>query len=248
MTEERWHFITDEIRTADPTLAVSARICLVARELLTARAVSLAFVINRSYRPVAASDDLGTLLDEQQFTLGDGPTFEAQDSPAPVILEDTSAHRAATHYPVFAKLAEQHGVHAAFAFPLRIGDAYLGVLTAYRSRAGEPSAAQYADGLILASIATAEIVRQEAGAGQVSLPGIFERAIYDQSALQVAAGMVAESLNIPIVAALVAIRARAFADDQPVSKIAQLIVDRDLVLEIRNVPEIPEPHGRWPHD
>jgi hypothetical protein len=43
--------------------------------------------------------------------------------------------------------------------------------------------------------------------------------------------MVAESLNVSIVAALVLIRARAFANDQPVSKTAQQIVARELVLE-----------------
>lgn len=191
----------------------------------------MALVIDHAYSPIAATDDLGTLLDDEQFALGDGPTFEAQRSPAPIILDDAHAHRAAARWPVFAKLAQKHSIHGAFAFPLRIGDAYLGVLTAYRDRAGEPSAQQYADGLILASLATAELVRREAGVGAEPGAGIFEPGLYDQSALQVAAGMVAEALNISIVTALVRIRARAFADDQPVSQTAQQIVARHLVLE-----------------
>jgi hypothetical protein len=43
--------------------------------------------------------------------------------------------------------------------------------------------------------------------------------------------MVAEYLNCPIVAALVRIRARAFADERPVSEIARAIVAREIVLE-----------------
>lgn len=231
MADGRWQFIADRVRTADSTITVGTRICVVASDLLKAKSVSLALVIDGSYRPIAATDDLGTLLDEEQFALGDGPTFKARNSLAPIILEDVHAHRAAVRWPVFTKLAENHGVHGAFAFPLRIGDAFLGVLTAYRARAGEPSAEQYADGLILASLATAELVSQEAGVGAESGSGIFEPCLYDQSALQVAAGMVAESLNISIVAALVRIRARAFADDHPVSKTALQIVERKLVLQ-----------------
>lgn len=231
MVDGRWKLISDKIHAADSTRSVSQRICLVANELLNARSVSLAQVIDHTYSPIAATDDLGTLLDDQQFALGDGPTFKAQNSAAPIILEDVHAHRAAARWPVFAKLAERHQIQGAIAFPLRIGDAYLGVLTAYRARSGEPSSQQYADGLILASLATAELVRQEAGINKEPGSDIFEPGLYDQSALQVAAGMVAESLDISIVAALVRIRARAFADDQPVSRTAQQIAARELVLQ-----------------
>ncbi len=231
MTDQRWQFIADKVGELDPALSVSTRICLVALEFLCARSTSLALVIDHVYSPIADSDALGTLLDEQQFALGDGPTFDAQCSPAPIILDDVHAHRTSERWPIFAKLAQQHQVHGVFAFPLRIGDAYLGVLTAYRLRAGEPTAVEYTDGLILSSLATAEVVRHQAGAGLDSGAGIFEPGLYDESALQIAAGMVAESLNVSIVAALVRIRARAFADEQPVNRIAQRIVARTLVLD-----------------
>lgn len=237
MADERWQFIADKVRAADPALASGSSICLAARELLGAKTASLALVIDHYYRPVAATDDLGVLLDDEQFALGDGPTFDAQNSPAPVIMEDVHAHRAALRWPVFVGIAQKHGIHGAIAFPLRIGDAYLGVLTAYRIRAGEPSAQEYIDGLILASLATAELLSLQAGGDTKSGLGIFEPGLYDQSVLQVAAGMVAESLNISIIAALVRIRARAFSDDQPVSRTAQRIVDRELVLEKWQGPE-----------
>ena len=231
MADERWQFITDKVRAAGATLSGVERICLVANRLLDAKCVSLAKVIDHTYNSVAATDDLGTLLDDQQFTLSDGPTFAAQRSPAPIILEDLHAHRTMARWPIFAELAQKHGIRGAYVFPLRIGDAYLGVLTAYRDRPSELSGAQYADGLILASLATAELVRTEAGVGSEPGLGIFDPGTYHQSALQVAAGMVAEALNISIVAALVLIRARAFANDQSVTKTAQQIVARELVLE-----------------
>lgn len=229
MAEGRTAFISDKIQSADSALTFDHRLCLVANELLASEYVSLALVVDHVYSPVAATDNLGALLDEEQFAVGNGPTYDAQLSPAPLILADVHAHRAAVRWPIFTKIAEMHGVAGAFAFPLRVGYAYLGVLTAYRSRPGEPSAEQYADGLILASLATAELVRREAGIG--SEPGTFEPPLHHQSSLQIAAGMVAESLNISIVAALARIRARAFADGNPVHHTAQQIVARHLVLE-----------------
>ena len=231
MADERWQFIADRIRAADSTLTVGKRICLVANELLDAKCVALAKVIDHAYTPVADTDDLGTLLNDQQFALSNGPTFEAQHSPAPIILDDLHTRRTVSRWPIFAELAEKYGISGAFVFPLRIGDAYLGVLTAYRDRSGDLSGTQYADGLILASLATAELVRMQADVGAEPGLGIFEPGVYHQSALQVASGMVAESLNISIVAALVRIRARAFADDQSVGRTAQQIVARELVLE-----------------
>lgn len=231
MTDHRWQLIADKIGALDPALSVSERICLVAVELLGGQSASLALVIDHAYSPIADTDALGTRLDEEQFALGDGPTFAAQNSPAPIILDDVHTHRAVARWPIFAKLAQKHQVHGVFAFPLRIGDAYLGVLTVYRFRAGEPTAMEYTDGLILSSLATAELIRHQAGAGLDSGAGVFEPGLYDQSPLQIAAGMVAEALNISIVAALVRIRAQAFADEQPVNRIAQQIVARTLVLD-----------------
>ena len=231
MTDHRWQLIADKIGALDPALSVSERICLVAREHLGGQSASLALVIDHAYSPIAGTDALGTRLDEEQFALGGGPTFAAQNSPAPIILDDVHAHRAVARWPIFAKLAQEHQVHGVFAFPLRIGDAYLGVLTVYRFRAGEPTAMEYTDGLILSSLAAAELVRLQAGAGSDSGAGVFGPGLHGQPALQVAAGMVAEALNISIVAALVRIRAQAFADEEPVNRIAQQIVARTLVLD-----------------
>ena len=231
MVDDRWHAIADKIRATDPHLNLGQKLCAVGVEVLGATAVSIALVFNHAYSPVSASSELATLLDEEQFALGNGPTFDAQNAAGPVIIEDTHAHRASHKWPAFTPVAAKHNIHGVFAFPLRVGTAYLGVLTAYRHSPGQPSAQQYADGLILASLATAELVRHQAGVTSPELADIFEPGLYDQSALQIAAGMVAESLNCPIVVALVRIRARAFSDDKPVSEIARAIVAREIVLE-----------------
>ncbi len=231
MVDSRWQVISDRIKTGNPGLSIDQRVCAVTRDIFQAQSVSMAMVVQHSYRPIAATDDLGTFLDDEQFALGDGPTFDAQTSPIPIVLEDARSARAKRRWTVFANLAAKHEIAGVFAFPLRVGEAYLGVLSIYCTLAGEPTADRYSDGLILASIATAELIRRAAAIGPASDMTVLEPGLYDESSLQIAAGMVAESLNVSIVAALARIRARAFSDDKPVSATAQLIVDRQLVLE-----------------
>jgi transcriptional regulator with GAF, ATPase, and Fis domain len=231
LVNDRWHSIADKIRATDSSLTLGQKLCAVAVEVLGANAASIALVVNHAYSAISASSDVATLLDEEQFALGNGPTFDAQEASGPVIIDDTTAHRASHKWPAFTPVAAKHGIHGVFAFPLRVGTAYLGVLTAYRTNPGKPTADEFSDGLILASLATAELVRHQAGVTSPELADIFEPGLYDQSALQIAAGMVAEALECPIVAALVRIRARAFADDKPVSEIARAIVAREIVLE-----------------
>lgn len=231
MADERWHIIAEKIRNSDSVLSLGQKICIVGAEVLGAESVSLALVVEHAYSPISSSDPLATLLDEEQFALGNGPSFDAQHSAAPVIANEIGSHQLTHRWPAFTRVAQKHGMHGVFAFPLRIGTAYLGVMTAYRTKTGDPTAQQYADGLILASLATAELVRHQAGVTSPELSDVFEPGLYDQSALQVAAGMVAEALNCPIVAALVRIRARAFADDKPVTEIARQIVARELILK-----------------
>lgn len=227
MPSDRGEVIVAKIRALQSDGDLAKKICHVGVEILGARAVSLALVVSNSYSSISSSDDLAVVLDEQQFALGDGPTFDAQRSTMPVLVEDVEKYRDRRESPAFASIAAQHGIHAVFAFPLRIGNAYLGVMTAYRGKPGALTAEQYADGLLLSSMATAELVRLQAGAEPNGLFEIFEVGLHDQSALQVAAGMVAESLNCSIVEALVRIRAKAFAEGKPLNSIANQIVAKE---------------------
>ena len=230
MSNQRLSFISDKIRESDASLSLVHRFCVVAAELLRAQSASIALVIDQAYSAIAASSPLGTLLEEQQFAFGDGPTYDSRESPIPIIVEDMTDRHSAKEWPAFAPVASKHDIRAVYAFPLRVGSAYLGVLTVYRVEHGEPTAQEYADGLILAALATNELVRQQAGIAAGDVLSSSEPGLSDQSTVQIAAGMVAEALNCSIVSALVRIRARAFADDKPVNDIARAIVARELIL------------------
>ena len=231
MTDKRWHHLTQQINALDAKQTLLHRTCVIAAESLQAEHASIAMVVNRSYSSVAATDQVATFLDEQQFVIGHGPTFEAAEAESPVLASDLHQKGYAERWPAFIESAQRHNVFAIYAFPLRVGSAYIGTLTVYRKKPGELSAQQLSDGLFFATLATTEIVRERAEAISGSNAQSAEFLLFEQSALQIAAGMVAELLNCSVIDALVRIRAHAFKNDMPVSVVASQIVNRELTLE-----------------
>src|SRR5690242_21425083 len=77
--------------------------------------------------PTYVSDSRSRLIEDLQFTLGEGPCVEAVVSGSPVLLDDVRALSDATYrWPAFIKEVESSGVRAVFAFPVRIGAIALG--------------------------------------------------------------------------------------------------------------------------
>jgi len=219
------------LELADPARPVGERICAVAGELLGADRTSLTLVAGRNSSAIVGSDAGGVLLDEQQLALGEGPTFDAIDSYAPVVGDDLTGLDNAHRWPAFAPVGVRHGMAAVYAFPLRVGEARIGVLSAYRTRAGTLTALQYADGLVIASLATVALLQEQSGVTSGDLAEAFLPGLHNQSQIQMAAGMVSEHLGVSIVDALVRIRGHAFQTAQAVNVVARAIVARDLVLE-----------------
>lgn len=231
LTGDRWRRIATLLDETHVAAGAAERIAAVAAALLHTERTSLSLVVNRSFSSIIGSASDAVMLDEQQFALGEGPTFDAVDSMVPIMSEDLGGRLAVHRWPSFAPLAVRRFAAAAFAFPLRVGAARIGVLTAYRDSTGPLSAAEYADGLVLASLATVSLLEEQAGVATGKLADAFVAGLHHQSQLQLAAGMVAEQLDISVIVALVLIRGRAYAEDAPVSVIARSIIDRQLFLE-----------------
>lgn len=231
MVDKLWHRIASSIEDTDAALGYPQRICIAGARLLEADTMSIALVVDGDYRPLGASDDLAEQMDEIQFALGDGPTFSTQGGYDPILVEDLAHHDAARQWPLFCDSARSRGIIGAFCFPLRIGAANLGVMTAYRTSAAPLTAAQFSDGLVLSSFAAAETVRSMAGDPERGLEA-QDPIVYDQSIVQFAAGMIAERLDTSIVDALVRIRAHAFASEMTVTEVSRLIASGRLVLDL----------------
>lgn len=231
MTGDRWRRIADQIDQSDSTRSLGTRVCAVAADLLSATTASLALVVNHTTSWIEGSDDRAVILDEQQFSLGDGPTFQAIDSLAPVMAIDMTSPESLRRWPAFAPVAIRNGAIAVFAFPLRVGEARLGVMSAYRSEPGELSASQYADGLVVASLATMALLQEQAGATPGDLAAAFSPGVARQSQVQLAAGMVSEQLDISIIEALVRLRAYGYVHEQSVNSVARSVISRELTFQ-----------------
>src|SRR6202008_4533223 len=82
-----------------------------------------------------ASDPLAAAIQNEEFTLGEGPATEVRRQGRPVLVSDLED--ATSDWPQFVPAAARLGVGAMYAIPLRIGAVDLGVLVLGR---GTPKA------------------------------------------------------------------------------------------------------------
>jgi len=215
-----------------PTRAqgLGVRVARAALDALVASHVGITVTGDGTLTPIDCGDDLGAILDEQQFNLGDGPTFEAAQATAPVIADDLAPGER-SRYPLFGSVATGFGIRSVVAVPLRIGAARLGVLSAYRPDPGGLDAQQYTDALVLARVATGLLLDEQAALGQSDVGAAVNEGLLNQSVVHQAAGMLSEQLGVPVIEALVRIRAHAVVTGQPVQIVGRSIVAGQLVLE-----------------
>jgi hypothetical protein len=230
VNDDRWTrlagLLAESVESTGVPLDVGA--CRVAAGVLEVDRTALSLVVGDSASPIGGSDHLARDLDEQQFLVGDGPTVSCVRSDSPVLIDDVRT--CLLERPGFATAAIDHGVLAAFAFPLRIGAARVGVLTGYRDRPGALTGEQFADGLVLASIVTVLLLVQQAEEPPGSTARVFREGVETQSLVQRAAGMVSEQLGVSIVDALVVIRSHAYTNGFDVRSVAERVLSRDLIL------------------
>jgi len=183
-------------------------------------------------------DKTSTALEDAQFTLGQGPGLAAVADGVPVLVPDLA--EAASRWPGFVPAAEDLGVHAIFAFPLRIGAISVGVLTAHRAIPGPLADGQFADALALADAVTVLLLYRapsdpcRIGAGQgaprpdPAQPGTYRPEVHQ------ATGMISVQLDVPLAEAMVRLRAHAYGNDRPIAEVAADVVARRLRFEDPN--------------
>src|SRR5436309_15171830 len=101
---------------------------------------------------LCTSNEVSQLIEELQYTLGEGPCVDAYQQDR-VVAEPDLADPVTRRWVAFASPVLQAGARAVFGFPLRFGGVRLGALDLYRDRPGPLSAEQHADALVLASMA-----------------------------------------------------------------------------------------------
>ena len=174
---------------------------------------------------LCSSNDTSSVIEELQYTLGEGPCIDAHRLQQPV-LEPDLAFAADRRWGAFSGPALDAGAQAVFGFPMTTGSVHLGALNLYRDRPGPLSEDQHADALVLATVAARSVMGMQADAAPGVLGDELQQGTDFRYIVHQAAGMTSVQLGIPVEAALARVRAHAFLTGRRITEVAHDIVDR----------------------
>jgi hypothetical protein len=211
----------------DGVMGSLRRLCAAATQALLASGAAVVVMAEDGVRGVTvASDPASERIEELQALLGEGPLTDAFANRRPVLVPDLAA--AMARWPVYTPAAADLGVRAAFAFPLQVGAARLGVLGIFRVRPGPLSGGELRQALMFAEVALTTLLDgQESaprGAPAEGLAGGVER----RAEVFQAQGMVMIQLGVGLAEALARMRAHAYAGNRQLGEVAADIVARRL--------------------
>ena len=176
---------------------------------------------------LASTDGPARIMEELQFTLGEGPCLDASTSGRPVMQPDL-ARTATRRWPGFAAGALTAGVRAIFALPLQVGGIRVGVLDLYRDVAGDLTDRQLIEALAFADAATVVLLQLQARGGPGGVDTGLADLLEDRTDVHVATGMVSVQTGRDLASALVLLRAHSYAAETPILEVARRVVARTL--------------------
>jgi GAF domain/ANTAR domain len=181
-----------------------------------------------------ATDPTANLLEELQFSLGEGACMDAARSGRPVLIPDMNDLTDTSRWPIYTSaVTEQAGVGAIFALPLQWATINLGVLDLYRYKPGSLARAQLLDAISTADTAALMLLGlrtdpdpdpDPAAGGELGWDGSWA----NRAEIHQATGMVLSQLGISATDAFARLRAHAFAEQRLLGDVAADVVARRL--------------------
>jgi hypothetical protein len=226
MAADRRARIVARIVAAGGTPSAPGPLCEVAADIIGLTGAGV--MVLRDGVPQASLCSTGpvsALIEELQYTLGEGPCIDAYRT-GTVILEPDLAAPASLRWPAFTPEAVDAGARAVFGFPVRIGAVRIGALNVFRDRSGPLSDEQHADALVMADAIARTILGFQAHAEPGAIAAELNADIH--TVVHQAAGMVSVQLDITVGDALARLRAHAFGVDTSITKISRDVVSRRL--------------------
>jgi GAF domain-containing protein len=178
---------------------------------------------------LCVSDPVSQLIEDLQYTLGEGPCVDAYRLDA-VVSEPDLAEPVSRRWPAFTPPALRGGVRAVFGFPLRVGSVRLGALNLYRCEPGPLSADQHADALVVADVAARWVLNAQSGAPADVVAAELESQADFHFSVHNAAGIVSVQEDVSVSEALIRLRAFAFSNDLPIADVARDVIGHKLRL------------------
>jgi len=179
---------------------------------------------------LCSTDRVSHLIEDLQYTLGEGPCVDAYQRDE-VVTEPDLDGTVLRRWPAFSPPALQAGARAVFGFPLRVGTVRLGALNFYRNEPGPLTSDQHADALVVAQVAARWVLEAQAGAPLDQVAEELEVGADFHFAVHNAAGILSVQAGISVAEALIRLRAYAFSANCLLADVARDVIARSLRLE-----------------
>jgi hypothetical protein len=223
VTNDRRHRILS--RLAENGASSTDGLCDICMEVIATSGVGIMLMSGAvPLGSVGMTNTVSALIEELQFTLGEGPGIDAYNLGLPIAEPDLA--NPTSQWPGFTPPVFEAGVRAIFAFPLQVGAVCMGALDLYRDQAGPLSDDEHADALFMAGVVAQAVLTIQAQAPPGTLAGELGRVTERRDIVHQAVGMVAVQLGVSVGEALIRLRAYAFAKDCQLAELAQDVIDR----------------------
>ena len=191
---------------------------------------------------LCTTDSVSSLIEELQFSLGEGPCLDAFRLGVPV-LEPDLINPSQERWSAFSGYAIAAGVRALFGFPVHVGPVKFGALNLYSDTPGGLSNEQHTDCLVLADAVARSVVAFQTRAPPGEIAAEFEAGGEFETIIHQASGMVAAQLDVTVDEALISLRSLAVANGETLRSAAESVVAGE-----RRLPEGEDADTREPGD
>jgi GAF domain len=207
-------------KRTEQSLDPASSLCRACADVLDVTGAGLMLVSGgRSLGCVGVSDPVTGVVEQVEYTLGEGPCLAAYRSETPVFDPDL-ADEEIVQWPEFRLGALAAGVRAAFGFPLLVDRICIGALNLYRDRPGALTDEQIGNAVVAARLACRTILSWQAGAPPGTVAWQLEQVPNHRMQVHQATGRISVQAGISLADALVLMRAYAFSRDRPISDVA----------------------------
>jgi hypothetical protein len=228
VTGDRRLRILEQLNGNDEIGLVSKRLCEVSALVTEATGAGIMLMSGDHPRgSLCTTDEVSALIEDLQFTFGEGPCVDAYRTDFPV-QEPDLVHPEVSRWMAFSGPAIEAGARAVFGFPLQVGSVRLGALNLYRDHSGPLTDEQFADALVVAEVAAQAVLVLQSSAAPGEIAVGLERGANFQYIVHQATGMIAAQLDTSVAHALLRLRAHAIGNDRLLGDVAADVVSRTL--------------------
>jgi hypothetical protein len=184
---------------------------------------------------LGSSSPRARMYDELQFTLGEGPCIDSMTQRAPVLVVDL-ADRDDGRWPAFGPALLAHDIRGVYAMPVIVAGEYIGALDLFRHEPGQLDAEHLSGAVVAAELAAIPLLDLldtdlKAAVDDPDSDAWAEFNALSRAEVSQATGMLVAQLEIDPAAALVRLRAHAYAAGRNATDVARDILARRLRLD-----------------